>query len=474
MAKSPSKRRKRGIGGMPKEERRIPIVISEREGANKHKKAEPDKAIRTRKTKCFIKKTKNKPYSIYECNGEWLFSAKKSRRHAHAAFVREGSGKFGLLASDGNESGMFVEENKSTDPQYSERIVPPNDHEYFICIYSLLKFIEQIREFNYHVPPRVGRSLESTNRLESIENTISQDDQFSNQNRFQIYSDVQKTVMKQAIRTLLRSNINKLLNAGEYFQYFNLHPAVLLFINTINCNGIDVTYGDDFNEYYSVDMITAFVNCFNKIFNEKSYKRMVSKRLFDVEANIKSVISYAMVQKESDTQYVMRFCLGFNCPLDDEYDGGFENKLKGERKTSKEMRDFRLKSLHDGRNAILRNSAKKPIMDHVNGFLWKFDYCSVRGYYIHLFLFLTAGWKKSFDVMESIGNTWRQNVGNGDIFKYCGGKQSFELKKEGEFEKLTRDVEILFRQDALAYVNTTLSDGKKLRIFGKGVMHSMR
>ncbi|MFM5388649.1 histone-like nucleoid structuring protein [Aeromonas dhakensis] len=463
---------------MPKEERRIPIVISERENANKHEKTEPGKTIRTRKIKSHTRakkeKTIAKPYSIYDCNAEWLRAAKSIKRYEPHAVIKEGVTKHGLSIQTASAFERFTIENKSIDPEYNNGKWMHGDEEYFERIYSLLDFIASTRKYNYHVAPKVGRRLEKYNRLEHINADIAKNVYMEHFNRLQVFSDEQKKNLKKEVKKLLKSNVNALADDdSNYLQYFNTHPAVSIFIKAVKVNNIYTKY-EGFNEQYSMDEITAFVNYFNFIFDQQGYKRVVSKRLFNIMENIKAATGYVAYQIEMEARQVIRFCLGFNCERDDEYDRGFENELNAKIKSPEELKDFRLNKLIDGRNAIFRNGKKRAVMCYIDGYLWKFDYCSERGYYIHMFLFLNENWKESFNIMEAIGNIWRGAVQNGDVFAYVGGKDNFDLGDEKNHQKLFDDVTKLFNQDVLAYVDTTLSNGKKQRIFGKGVMHSIR
>ena len=83
--------------------------------------------------------------------------------------------------------------------------------------------------------------------------------------------------LKNKIRILLRSNVNDILNNQDYLEHFDVHPAVSIFIKIVNENGIDITYRDDFEEYFSIDLMTAFINKFNAVYNSQYYKKEVSK-----------------------------------------------------------------------------------------------------------------------------------------------------------------------------------------------------
>ena len=107
-------------------------------------------------------------------------------------------------------------------------------------------------------------------------------------------------------------------------------------------------------------------------------------------------------------------------------------------------------------------------MKYIDGYIWKMDYCSVRGYYLHVILFLKENWSKHFNIMESIGEMWREKVKNGDVFSYRGTRSRINLQTATNQQKMLNDIHDLFIQDVLAYADTTLSSGKKIRTFGKG------
>lgn len=420
------------------------------------------------------KEEKARPYSIYDCNEKWLAASNSIKSYEPQAVKKEGLNKYGLSMQSASAFERFTIENQSIEPEYDSNKRSHGDSKRFKYIYELLSFIASTREYNYHVAPQIGRRLEKYNRLENINSDIAKNVYMEHFNRLQVFSDEQKKFFRKNVKTLLDSNVNELIfDDGNYFKHFNVHPAVSVFITAVKANNI-YTHYKNFNDNYSTNEITAFVNYFNFIFDQQGYKKEVGKRLFNIMENIKAATGYVAYQIEMEAQHVMRFCLGFNHPLDDEYDRGFENELNAKIKSPDELKDFRLKKLADGRNAIFRNGKKSAVMSFIDGYFWKIDYCSGRGYYIHIFLFLNENWKKSFNIMEAIGNIWRGAVQNGDVFVYAGGKRNFDLSDEKHHQILFDEVTKLFNQDVLAYVDTTLSDGKKQRIFGKGVMHSMR
>lgn len=417
-----------------------------------------------------------RPYAIYDCNDAWVAAAKRTRTNIHAAFLREGLGKKGLSTG---EIDVFIAENKSFDAEYSNKKVLTNDYDTFLCIYNILCFISSIREFNFHTPPRIGRRLEKYNSLENLNADIKNNVQMENENQWRVFTKAQKEKIKKEIRRALKTNVSAILGCEDFLQHFNVHPAVSLFVNTVNENNIDITNSRDFESYFSTDLITAFVNRFNLIFNQPVYKKATSKRLFNVQENVTSVMEHANAIMKNGSTHAIRFCLGFNCPLDDEYDLEFDQALRQRLTTPSQVNDYRLMMLHAGRNAVFRNGAKNPIMKYIDGYIWKMDYCSVRGYYLHVILFLKENWHKHFNLMESIGEMWREKVDNGDVFSYRGTRNRINIQTDSNKQKILNDIHDLFIQDVLAYADTTLSSGKKIRTFGKGaqkgwVLNSMQ
>lgn len=100
-------------------------------------------------------------------------------------------------------------------------------------------------------------------------------------------------------------------------------------------------------------------------------------------------------------------------------------------------------------------------MKYIDGYIWKMDYCSIRGHYLHVILFLKENWDKHFNIMESIGEMWRAKVKNGDVFSYRGTRSRINLQPATNKQKILNDIHDLFIQDVLAYADTTLSSGKK-------------
>ena len=407
-----------------------------------------------------------RPYAIYDCNDAWVVAAQRTRTNIHGAFLREGLGDKGLSTGKTGEIDVFIAENKSSDAVYSNKKILTNDYDTFLCIYNILRFVSYIREFNFHTPPQIGRRLETYNSLEDLNSDIQNNAQIENANQRRVFTKVQKRNIKERIRYLLKMNVSAILGYDDFLQHFNVHPAVFLFINTVNANKIDITNRGDFERYFSIDLISAFVNRFNLIFNQPAYKKAISKRLFNVQENVASVMEHANFIMKDGSSHAIRFCLGFNCPLDDEYDIEFENELR--LKSSSQLNDYRLMTLRTGRNAVFRNGAKNPIMKYIDGYIWKMDYCSIRGYYLHVILFLKENWSKHFNIMESIGEMWREKVKNGDVFSYRGTRSRINLQTATNQQKMLNDIHDLFIQDVLAYADTTLSSGKKIRTFGKG------
>lgn len=487
--KNISKKLKRDIGGIAKFQRREPVkkvktkdaYIEENKSSQTNSSARDDNVTspstpltRTRKRKARktreinIAPNEGRPYAIYDCDEKWVHAAKRTRKNVHGAFLREGLGAKGLSVGEISEIDLFIEENKSHDVMYSKKIAPADDYENFIFIYDILRFISSIREFNYHTPPRVGRRIEKYNILEELKADIKGNVEIENKNKWRVFTKEQKKIAKEKVRSLLKRGMKSFSSYEDFLKNFNVHPAVPLFILTTNANKIDTTNKDDFESYFSMDLITAFVNEFNLIFDQPAYKKATSKRLFNVQENINSAMRHASSIMSNGSSHAIRFCLGFNCPLDDEHDTNFERCLMDRFNTAVQIKNYRLTTLRDGRNAIFRNGAKNPVMRHVDGYIWKIDYCSVRGYYIHVILFLKSGWSKHCDVMESIGEMWRGKVKNGDVFSYRGTRSNVSLLADDNKQKVLGDINDLFIQDILAYADTTLSDGKKIRTFGKG------
>ena len=486
MAKKVKSKLAREIGDVVKSQRRVVVREIESEDgkvasselsytshlSNEDKVASPEVHLKPSRRRTSQKKNEEKiatniarPYAIYDCNDAWVVAAKRTRTNIHGAFSREGLGEKGLGTG---EIDVFIAENKSFDAEYSNRKVLTNDYNTFLCIYNILCFISSIREFNFHTPPRIGRRLEKYNSLEDLNADIKSNVQMENKNQWRIFTKTQKRNIKEKVRRLLKMNVSSILGCEDFLQHFNVHPAVSLFVNTVNANKIDITNSCDFENYFSMDLITAFVNRFNLTFNQPVYKKATSKRLFNVQENVTSVMEHANAIMTNGSTHAIRFCLGFNCPLDDEYDLEFEQALRQRLTTPSQVNDYRLMTLRAGRNAVFRNGAKNPIMKYIDGYIWKMDYCSVRGYYLHVILFLKENWNKDFNIMESIGEMWREKVKNGDVFSYRGTRSRINLQTATNQQKMLNDIHDLFIQDVLAYADTTLSSGKKIRTFGKG------
>ncbi len=500
MAKKVKSKLAREIGEVAKNQRRVSVRKSESKddkltssnspsagtSSNEGEVASPKAHLKPSRRRSPKKKndetsTSNiaRPYAIYDCNDAWVVAAKRTRTNIHGAFLREGLGEKGLSAGKNAEIDIFIAENKSSDAVYSDKNFLTIDYDTFLCIYNILCFISSIREFNFHTPPRIGRRLETYNSLEDLNSDIQSNVQIENVNQRRVFTKAQKRNIKERIRDLLKMNVNAILGHDDFLQHFNVHPAVLLFINTVNANKIDITNSCDFDNYFSIDLITAFVNRFNLIFNQPAYKKATSKRLFNVQENVNSVMEHANAIMKNGSAHAIRFCLGFNCPFDDEYDIKFERALKLRLKTPSQVNDYRLMMLRTGRNAVFRNGAKNPIMKYIDGYIWKMDYCSIRGHYLHVILFLKENWDKHFNIMESIGEMWRAKVKNGDVFSYRGTRSRINLQPATNKQKILNDIHDLFIQDVLAYADTTLSSGKKIRTFGKGaqkgwVLNSMQ
>ncbi|MFM5213260.1 histone-like nucleoid structuring protein [Aeromonas hydrophila] len=406
-------------------------------------------------------KTTERPYSIYDCDKEWLLAAQRTRKNPHLAIRHEGLSKNGLQIENDTPIGHFIENNKSSEVTYYQKIIATEDYSNFEHIYNILLFISSVREYSYHEQFKIGRQFKNNNRLElTVQDEV-------NLNKALVYSAQQKVEIKNKIRILLRSNVNNILNNQDYLEHFDVHPAVSIFIKIVNENGIDITYRDDFEEYFSIDLMTAFINKFNATYNSPHYKEEVSKRLFNVRKNINSITDFINRKVDGDSTHVIRCCLGFNCIFDGGYDSKYEKEIYEIYKSPNSLYYYKLTKLFDGRDAIFRRGAKKPVMKYIDGYIWKVDYCSIRKYYLHLFLFLKPDWGKSFDIVEEIGNMWRSNVINGDVFKYSGEIDNFPIKNKSGRDMLAKSLNDLFIQDILAYAIVRKPNEKHLRSFGK-------
>ncbi|MFM5011851.1 hypothetical protein ACEUB2_04180 [Aeromonas veronii] len=215
-------------------------------------------------------KTTERPYSIYDCDKEWLLAAQRTRKTPHLAFRHEGLSKNGLQIENDTPIGHFIEDNKSSEVTYYHKFIATEDCSNFEHIYNILSFISSVREYSYHEQFKIGRKFKKNNRLElTVQDEV-------NLNKTLVYSAQQKVEIKNKIRILLRSNVNNILNNQDYLEHFDVHPAVSIFIKTVNENGIDITYRDDFEEYFSIDLMTAFINKFNAVYNSQYYKKEVS------------------------------------------------------------------------------------------------------------------------------------------------------------------------------------------------------
>ncbi|MFM5523967.1 hypothetical protein ACET90_22565, partial [Aeromonas jandaei] len=314
MAKKVKSKLVREIGEVAKNQRRVSVRKSENKddrltssnspsagtSSNEGEVASPKAHLKPSRRRSPKKKNEKKsepnisrPYAIYDCNNAWIAAAKRTRTNIHGAFLREGLGEKGLSAGNNAEIDIFIAENKSSDAVYSDKNFLTNDYDTFLCIYNILCFISSIREFNFHTPPRIGRRLETYNSLEDLNSDVQSNVQIENLNQRRVFTKAQKRNIKERIRLLLKMNVNAILGYDDFLQHFNVHPAVSLFINTVNANKIDITNSCDFENYFSIDLITAFVNRFNLIFNQPAYKKATSKRLFNVQENVNSVMEHA-------------------------------------------------------------------------------------------------------------------------------------------------------------------------------------
>ena len=82
-----------------------------------------------------------------------------------------------------------------------------------------------------------------------------------------------------------------------------------------------------------------------------------------------------------------------------------------------------------------------------------------------MFFVLGRGWEHKLDIRETMGQLWKSTIikdGKGDVFAYPGDRYEFNLMDgDNSCHALYEELEALFRQDILAHVDTTRSNGKK-------------
>ncbi|ATU98493.1 H-NS family nucleoid-associated regulatory protein [Aeromonas salmonicida] len=415
-----------------------------------------------------------RPYAIYDYDIEWVNAAKKMRTYVSGAFIKEELDENKEREEHAENCNASISQNSSNDVIEGNIPVLSYDYESFEKIYCLLVFISSLREYNFYVKPSVGRKFNKHNRLENQENQENQENPYillKIRNPLPTYSDKEKNTIKQKIISDLFYLTQSLMLEDDFINNFDVHPSVPYFIKTIKSMSLEKSLNiediSDLKELYTIEHIASSINKINHRFNGNDYKKAVIKRLANVQANLSSVRKYAANMIENST-HAIRICLGFNFPLDINYDLEFDEKIKKSNFSASKSRDNRLNALISGREVVFRGGDTNPVMMYVNGYIWKMDYCTVRGHFMHVILFLKSDFKKQDEIISSIGELWRTRVCNGDVFILNSMHNSIDLTKKDRQKKITKDIDDLFIQDILANVNTKLSSGEKLRSFGKG------
>ncbi|MFQ1592710.1 hypothetical protein ACK4A3_02015 [Aeromonas veronii] len=438
-----------------------------------------------------------KKFSIYEYSDSLLKAAKRNRTYAHiAATISRG---FMLKTSEIDDYRLrFIKSLGVNRRHYlkKSRIVS-GDADFFERIFMLLRYIGTIREYSYYHLPMIGRRIFEISNLEDEQSVnkafeLINDRMASQKDLLPVYSAVQKKDIRKILRRLISSNINAFISDESFERHFNVHPAVPYFIKAIKFHRLSIGCDTDFNEYYSDDVIGGLVSFLNVVFDSNSYKESVRVRVFNVEQNIKSIFGYVKEKEEGKARYVVRFSLGFKQKIENMYakdddihiessNVATQPETKGLNKEplkiASQTEGFKdkLEELVEGRRKLFINCSRNRLFRHVDGYIWKLDYCSVRGYYMHFFLFLGRGWEHELDIRETIGQLWKSTIikdGEGDVFAYPGDRYEFNLMDGGNSSHaLYEELESLFRQDILAHVDTILPNGKKARSFGKGAQH---
>ncbi|TNH75653.1 MULTISPECIES: inovirus-type Gp2 protein [Aeromonas] len=438
-----------------------------------------------------------KKFSIYEYSDSLLKAAKRNRTYAHiAATISRG---FMLKTSEIDDYRLrFIKSLGVNRRHYlkKSRIVS-GDADFFERIFMLLRYIGTIREYSYYHLPMIGRRIFEISNLEDEQSVnkafeLINDRMASQKDLLPVYSAVQKKDIRKILRRLISSNINAFISDESFERHFNVHPAVPYFIKAIKFHRLSIGCDTDFNEYYSDDVIGGLVSFLNVVFDSNSYKESVRVRVFNVEQNIKSIFGYVKEKEEGKARYVVRFSLGFKQKIENMYakddDIHIESSNVATQPETKGLNKEPLKiasqtegfkdklgELVEGRRKLFINCSRNRLFRHVDGYIWKLDYCSVRGYYMHVFLFLGRGWEHELDIRETIGQLWKSTIikdGEGDVFAYPGDRYEFNLMDGGNSSHaLYEELESLFRQDILAHVDTILPNGKKARSFGKGAQH---
>lgn len=435
-----------------------------------------------------------KNFSIYEYSDSLLKAAKRNRTYAHiAATISRG---FMLKTSEIDDYRLrFIKSLGVNRRHYlkKSRIVS-GDADFFERIFMLLIYIGTIREYSYYHLPMIGRRIFEISNLEDEQSVnkafeLIKDRMASQKDLLPVYSAVQKKEIRKILRRLISSNINAFISDEDFERHFNVHPAVPYFIKAIKFHRLSIGCDTDFNEYYSDDVIGGLVSFLNVVFDSNSYKESVRVRVFNVEQNIKSIFGYVKEKEEGKARYVVRFSLGFKQKIENMYAKDDDIHIESSNvdtqpetkgldkeplKIASQTEGFKdkLEELVEGRRKLFINCSRNRLFRHVDGYIWKLDYCSVRGYYMHVFLFLGRGWEHKLDIRETIGQLWKSTIikdGEGDVFAYPGDRYEFNLMDGGNSSHaLYEELESLFRQDILAHVDTILPNGKKARSFGKG------
>ncbi|MFQ2513235.1 hypothetical protein ACK31D_15240 [Aeromonas caviae] len=435
-----------------------------------------------------------KKFSIYEYSDSLLKAAKRNRTYAHiAATISRG---FMLKTSEIDDYRLrFIKSLGVNRRHYlkKSRIVS-GDADFFERIFMLLRYIGTIREYSYYHLPMIGRRIFEISNLEDEQSVnkafeLIKDRMASQKDLLPVYSAVQKKEIRKILRGLISSNINAFISDEDFERHLNVHPAVPYFIKAIKFHRLSIGCDTDFNEYYSDDVIGGLVSFLNVVFDSNSYKESVRVRAFNVEQNIKSIFGYVKEKEEGKARYVVRFSLGFKQKIENMYAKDDDIHIESSNvatqpetkgldkeplKIASQTEGFKdkLEELVEGRRKLFINCSRNRLFRHVDGYIWKLDYCSVRGYYMHVFLFLGRGWEHKLDIRETIGQLWKSTIikdGEGDVFAYPGDRYEFNLMDGGNSSHaLYEELESLFRQDVLAHVDTILPNGKKARSFGKG------
>lgn len=435
-----------------------------------------------------------KKFSIYEYSDSLLKAAKRNRTYAHiAATISRG---FMLKTSEIDDYRLrFIKSLGVNRRHYLKKSrVVSGDADFFERIFMLLRYIGTIREYSYYHLPMIGRRIFEISNLEDEQSVnkafeLIKDRMASQKDLLPVYSAVQKKEIRKILRKLISSNINAFISDEDFERHFNVHPAVPYFIKAIKFHRLSIGCDTDFNEYYSDDVIGGLVSFLNVVFDSNSYKESVRVRAFNVEQNIKSIFGYVKEKEEGKARYVVRFSLGFKQKIENMYAKDDDIHIESSNvatqpetkgldkeplKIASQTEGFKdkLEELVEGRRKLFINCSRNRLFRHVDGYIWKLDYCSVRGYYMHVFLFLGRGWEHKLDIRETIGQLWKSTIikdGEGDVFAYPGERYEFNLMDGGNSSHaLYEELESLFRQDVLAHVDTILPNGKKARSFGKG------